>query len=125
MSDQPTTPPNEDPQKKPNWLEEFQELANQVLGDDVDGSGCEQIHPIMARWYAKTMQGDPPESRASVWQAVSCLATEILFDMESDEDLDGMAEHLDEEALGMWIEDIIMIGRAFEIALHNGELDDL
>ena len=44
----------------PNWLDEFEDLANQQLDY---GSSCEQVHPIVERWFQKLMENDPPESR--------------------------------------------------------------
>ncbi len=107
--------------KSPEWLEEFEELANRKLGH---GSSCEQIHPIVARWFAKLMEGEPPVSRDSVMQALACLSTEVLYS-SPDEVLEPMMENVDEDSLVTWIEHILLVGRAFEIALRNGELDDL
>jgi hypothetical protein len=39
--------------------------------------------------------------------------------------LEEVLKHVDEDALAGWIENVLMIGRAFEIALRSGELDDL
>jgi len=105
----------------PEWLRQIEELANTQLGS---GSSCEQVHPIVARWFEKLMESDPPPSRDSVVQATSCLATEVLF--SSPEHLiDPLLEQFDEDEVALWIEQIILVGRAFEIALQNGELDDL
>lgn len=109
----------------PKWLHDIQELADQILGAQENGSACEQVHPIIAEWYEQTLQKEPPEARPSVWQAISCLATEVMLDAEDDDTLSGLFENVDEDALGMWIEDILMLGRAMEIALRKGELDDL
>ena len=57
-------------------------------------------------------------------QAVACLATEVLYSAP-DELLDPLMEAVDEEALAMWVEHILLIGRAFESALRDGDLDDL
>lgn len=113
MSDQT---PNE-----PDWLDEFQDLANRELAD---GSSCEQIHPIVERWYRQLMDREPPASRDSVLQATACLATEILYD-SPDEVLEEVLKHVDEDTLAGWIENVLLIGRAFEMALRSGELDDL
>jgi hypothetical protein len=57
-------------------------------------------------------------------QALSCLATEVLY--SSDDNLvSPLMESADEDEVAMWIEQILLVGRAFEIALRNGELDDL
>jgi hypothetical protein len=110
-------PPSDDPE----WLDEFQELADQTLGD---GSSCEQVHPIVERWYEKLMQREPPESRDAVLQAMACLSTEILYNTPDDV-LEAVLEHVSEDALAGWIEFVLMVGRAFESSLRNGELDDL
>jgi hypothetical protein len=70
------------------------------------------------------MQNEPTPSRDSVLQAMACLSTEILYDAPDDV-LDAVLEHIDEEALAGWIEYVLMVGRAFEVALRNGDLDDL
>jgi len=116
MSDQQPPASND-----PDWLDEIEELANSQLED---GSSCEQVHPIVEHWYTKLLEGEPPTSRDSVLQAMSCLSTEILFDTPEDM-LDTLMENMDEEDVAGWIEYILMIGRAFEIALRNGDLDDL
>ncbi len=105
----------------PNWLDEFQELANCKLGK---GSSCDQVHPIVERWYKVLLDSEPPASRDSVLQAMACLSTEILFDTP-DEVLDNVLKQVDEDTLANWIEYVLMVGRAFEVALHNGDLDDL
>lgn len=122
-------------EKNPNWLEEFEELANTQLGE---GSACKQIHPIIEVWYSRLMNGEPPQSRPSVMQAMACLSTEIMADMPEDllellgleeDDTDSEAlDELDEAAnneLMFWVQEILMIGRAFQMALDSGELDDL
>ncbi|MBZ0307528.1 MAG: hypothetical protein K8I82_15790 [Anaerolineae bacterium] len=105
----------------PKWLEEFEQLANEQLGQ---GSSCEQIHPIVERWFSKLMSGDPPASRDSVAQALTCLSTEILYNFPP-ELLESINQHFTQDDMALWIEQILLIGRAFEIALHNGDLDDL
>lgn len=115
MSDFPT-PPNE-----PDWLTEFEDMANDQLGE---GSACEQVHPIVERWYTELLEGEPPASRDSVVQAMSCLATEILYD-SPEEILSAVMEHVSEEELAAFIEYVLLVGRAFEISLRDGELDDL
>jgi hypothetical protein len=109
------------PQDEPEWLNEFEELANQELED---GSSCEQVHPVVERWFTSLMQTEPPDSRPSVAQALSCLSTEVLFN-SPDELIENLLHHIDEDDLAIWIEHILMVGRAFEIALQKGDLDDL
>lgn len=106
---------------EPDWLDEFEELANRELGE---GSSCEQVHPVVERWYHQLMHREPPASRDSVLQAMACLSTEILHDAP-DEVLEEVLKHVDEEALASWVEYVLMIGRAFETALRSGDLDDL
>ncbi len=109
------------PEPKPEWLNEFEELANQQLED---GSSCEQVHPIIAQWYENLLQSAPPDSRDSVLQAMSCLTTEIMADIPDDV-FTIMLKHVDEDELAGWIEYVLMVGRAFEISLRKGDLDDL
>jgi hypothetical protein len=105
----------------PRWLDEFEDLANNELDE---GSSCEQVHPIVERWFQKLVQGDPPTSRDSIMQAIACLATEILNN--SPEYLvEPVVDEIGEDELAVWIEQILLIGRAFEIALRDGEFDDL
>lgn len=120
-------PHNSQPED-PKWMDEIQELAEEVLGSPENGSACEQVHPIIAQWYdthLEKMADEPLEDRSSVWQAVSCLATEIMLDAESDESLEPLFSTVDEDVLGMWVEYILMVGRSMEASLRNGELDDL
>lgn len=106
-----------------NWMDEIEQFADQVLGDQ-STSSCDQVHPIVKQWYENFMQGEPPDSRASVIQAMSCLATEMVNDMP-EVIFQAIEDHLDEDEVALWIQEIVLIGRAFERALHNGELDDL
>jgi hypothetical protein len=125
------SPPNQPNNEDPHWLEDIQELANKLLGSLEDGSACDQVHPVIARWYDSIqaemaeMEDESLEDRPSVWQAVSCLATEIMHDAEADESLAAMFDVVDEDMIGMWVEYILMVGRAMETSLHNGDLDDL
>jgi len=117
VSNQSPHPQND----SPDWLNAYEDLANNQLGN---GSSCQQIHPIIENWFTQLMDGDPPESRDSVMQAISCLATEVLY--SSPENLvEPLLKQVGEDELGIWIEQILLIGRAFEIALRKGELDDL
>ncbi len=112
---------DESPQH-PDWLDEFEELANAELNE---GSACAQVHPIMERWLEKLLAEDPPTSRDAVWQAMSCLTTEILYKLTPDSILDLLQENIEEEEIAAWLESVILIGRAFQISLQKGELDDL
>jgi hypothetical protein len=111
--------------QQPDWLDEIERLANDRLGDGSDGSACKQIHPIVERWYAQLMDSDPPGSRDAVLQAVACLSTEILLDMPEEVFEALLAENIDQLDVAYWIQEILMIGRAFQIALDRGDLDDL
>jgi len=115
MSDQSSS--HNDPQ----WLDEFEHLANQQLED---GSSCDQVHPIVERWFDKLMQSDPPASRPSIAQALACLTTEVL-NSTPEELIDSLLQQIDEDELSAWVENILLIGRAFEMALRKGDLDDL
>ncbi len=105
----------------PDWLTPFEDIANQQLGH---GSSCEQVHPIIERWFNKLMESTPPESRDSVMQATSCLSTEVLYS-SPDYLIEAMLEYASEDEIALWIEQILLVGRALEISLRNGELDDL
>jgi hypothetical protein len=115
VSDQ--SPQNE----SPDWLNAYEDLANDQLAH---GSSCRQIHPIIETWFSKLMDGDPPASRDSVVQAISCLATEVLYS-SPESVIEPMLKEIGEDDLAIWIEQILLIGRSFEIALREGELDDL
>lgn len=110
-----------DSKRRPDWLEEFENLANDQLGE---GSSCQQVHPIVERWYTDLLQSEPPQSRDSVMQAMACLSTEVMIDTP-EELLDKLMEDFSEDEIARWIEYILMIGRAFEISLRKGDLDDL
>jgi hypothetical protein len=105
----------------PQWLEEFQQLADEQLGH---GSSCEQVHPIVERWFDKLLEGDPPTSRPSVEQAMACLTTEVMNTLP-EEVVETISEVMDEEEFYVWIEQVLLIGRSFEMSLRDGELDDL
>ncbi|NDJ75262.1 MAG: hypothetical protein GYB65_03295 [Chloroflexi bacterium] len=107
--------------QNPEWLDEFEDLANEQL---TEGSACAQVHPIIAAWYEEIMDGDPPESRDAVWQALHCLTTEVLIDMPESV-TKALDEHDVEEDLANWVTELLLVGRAFQIALDNGRLDDL
>lgn len=106
--------------QRPEWLDEFENLANEQLET---GSSCHQVHPIIEQWYASL--AEPPPSRDSILQAMSCLSTELLTDMPDDIFEALFDNDLDYEAVVAWVQDILMIGRAFQDALTNGGLDDL
>lgn len=108
-------------QNEPEWLDEFRELADRELGS---GSSCEQVHPIVQRWYERLLEQEPPPARDSVLQAIACLSSEILADAPPDL-FEKDTDKVDDDQLAGWVEYILMVGRAFELALHNGELDDL
>ena len=111
--------------RRPKWLEPYEELANEQLSDD-NGSACNQIHPIIERWYDHLMTQDPPESRDAVLQAISCLSTELINDMpESLFDAVFSENTVEFDDFALWVQEILMIGRAFQISLEKGELDDL
>lgn len=110
--------------EEPDWLDEFRDLANRELGDPTDGASCEQVHPIVEQWYRRTLEQEPPASRDAVMQAMACLSTEILG--SAPEELVGpILEHVNEDDLATWVEFVLMMGRAFEASLRDGDLDDL
>lgn len=105
----------------PEWLDEFRDLADRELGA---GSSCEQVHPIVQRWYQGLLESEPPPARDSVLQAMACLSSEILADAPG-EWFEQPSAAADDDQLAGWIEYVLMVGRAFERALQNGDLDDL
>jgi hypothetical protein len=106
----------------PEWLEEFQQLADETLGH---GSSCEQVHPIVEQWLDELLAGEPPSSRDSVLQAMSCLTTEMIYKLTPEDILMVLQEYFEEDEVATWLEGILWVGRAFQIALENGRLDDL
>lgn len=107
-----------------NWFEEFSRMADNRLGE---GSACAQIHPIVEGWFnawAEREEADSDSMRASVVQALSCLATEVL-NSSPQSILDVLVEHCDQDEVAEWIMHILAAGKAFQQALDNGELDDL
>ena len=107
--------------ERPEWLEEFEELANSQL---TDGSACDQVHPIIATWYNEIMAGDPPQSRDAVWQALYCLTTEVMNDIPESVVV-ALADSEVQEDLADWVTELLLVGRAFQLALDSGRLDDL
>ena len=127
-NNQQSSPNDQNSSEDPQWLDEIQDLANEVLGAPENGSACDQVHPVIAKWYDDAldrMEAEAIEDRPAVWQAVSCLATELMLEAEVDETLAPMFDAVDEDMLGMWIEHILMVGRAMEASLRDGDLDDL
>lgn len=112
------TPPSDD---TPAWLDPFERLANEQLGQ---GSSCAQVHPIVERWFRALMAGEPPDDRESIAQATACLATEV-FNSLPDELIQPLLAEVDADDVVQWIEQILLVGRAFEAALRSGKLDDL
>lgn len=112
-----------DENKKLDWLEEFEQLADDVLSQQ-ETSACDQIHPIVADWYYKTISKEPPASRDSVMQALVCLTSELMADMP-DEIFEALSQYVDEDEVALWLQEILLIGRAFEQSLKRGDLDDL
>lgn len=121
MHDQPHSPLPDDS----DWMGNLDDYANDQLSDLEMNTSCEQIHPIITDWYRATLEQAPPAASSAVWQAVSCLATEIIQDMQEDEELAGVIDEDAIEPLALWIEDILTLGRALEVALRSGKLDDL
>mgnify|MGYP001474793891 CR=1 FL=1 len=107
----------------PDLWEPFNDMADDELPK---GSSCEQIHPIIERFFKRLMDGQPPESRDSVVQAISCLATEVFLS-SPDHLVEPLLETVSEDDICLWIEQILLVGRAFEIALQQGDedLDDI
>lgn len=112
-----------DKNHKLEWLDEIEMLADVVLSQQ-ETSACEQVHPIVERWYKQTLQGEPPSARDSIMQAMVCLVTEIMADMP-DEIFDVLSANFEEEEVALWLQEILLIGRAFEHSLQHGEFDDL
>lgn len=105
------------------WLDQFNELADQELGD---GSSCGQVHPIVEKWFQKWLDNEEeePPLRSSVSQAISCLTTEVLVN-SPEPIMNALLEHCDEDEVYDYIQDLLMIGKLFQQSLDNGQLDDL
>jgi hypothetical protein len=121
MSDKPNPPGAFD---DPEWLNQFEEMANRTLGELDSDASCEQVHPVVESWYEKLMEGEPPPSRDSILQAMACLSTEIMNQIPDDM-FEQVVDVVGEDELAGWVEYVLMIGRAFEISLRNGEFDDI
>lgn len=121
MSDKPNPPGAFD---DPEWLNQFEEMANRTLGELDSDASCEQVHPVVEGWYEKLMEGEPPPSRDSILQAMACLSTEIMNQIPDDM-FEQVVDVVGEDELAGWVEYVLMIGRAFEISLRNGEFDDI
>ncbi|NJL93564.1 MAG: hypothetical protein HC915_07455 [Anaerolineae bacterium] len=106
-----------------DWLEDLDRLAEEILSQQTT-SACDQIHPIIQKWYLDTLDGDPPYARPSEMQALACLTTEIMSDMP-EALFEVMSKHLDEDEVALWVHEILTLGRAFEQAVRKGDLDDL
>ncbi len=117
-------PDNADSFEDPDWLDEFRDIANRELSSLDESASCEQVHPIVAHWYENLMEGEPPASRDSVLQAMACLSTEILNQIPDDL-FDRLMEIVSEDEMAAWVEYVLMVGRAFEVSLRSGDLDDL
>jgi hypothetical protein len=109
------------PESRPDWLEEFEELANERLNH---GSSCDQVHPIVERWFDQLLDREPPILRDSIWQALSCLSSEVMVNSPADI-IEPVLETLHEDDAAEWVETILLIGMAFQRGMDRGELDDL
>ncbi|MBZ0306198.1 MAG: hypothetical protein K8I82_09035 [Anaerolineae bacterium] len=112
-----------DEQNDLNWLNEFEELAEEVLGEQ-ETPPCYQVHPLVSDWYEETFADEGLDLRSSVMQALACLVTEVMADMPENI-FNILAENVDEEEVAVWLHEILQVGRAFERALNTGRLDDL
>lgn len=106
-----------------NWLDEFEELAEEVLGEQ-ETSPCHQVHPLVSDWYEETLVDEGLDLRPSVMQALACLVTEIMADMP-ESIFNILSENIEEEEVAIWLHEVLLVGRAFERALNTGRLDDL
>lgn len=118
-------PENDDQNKprpdEPEWLREFEELAKRELNAE---ASCEQVHPVVQQWLEKLLSQEPPPARPSVMQAMACLSTEVMHHIPENI-FNSMMNIFNEEELAAWLEYVLMVGRAFEISLRDGGLDDL
>lgn len=78
----------------------------------------------MPRGIKNSWEGITPEARDSVWQALQCLTTEVLNDIPLSLVEVLSSKELDED-LADWVTEILLVGRAFQMALNSGRLDDL
>lgn len=125
MSNVPPSNPEDANADDPQWMRDLQDMAERKLGELGEYSSCEQVHPVIARWYDQELAKDPPPARDAIWQAISCLASEMVLDAEGDDELKPLTKSIDEDLLYEWVEHILTVGRALQIAIDKGELDDL
>lgn len=113
------------PDKKPNleWLEEFEHLAERILGQTTS-TATRDIHTYIKQWYEETMLGDFPSAPENVMQALTYLTNEILYDMP-ESIFKVVAPALDEDEVAVWLLEILILGRAFERAFQAGHFDNL
>jgi hypothetical protein len=114
-------PEQEAPGSADGWWDDFAEMADEKLGD---GSACQQIHPVVEKWFHEWLNSDIPAPRSAIAQATACLATEVLNDAP-ESIINVLTEHCDEETVYQWVQNILATGQAFQMSLDNGRLDDL
>lgn len=113
--------PEADEENLNRWLEEFSRMADDRLGD---GSACDQVHPIVERWYTRWLQSEIDEPRSSVLQALACLTTEVL-NSAPESILDVLMENCDEDEVADWLQHLLFTGMSLQKSLDSGDLDDL
>jgi len=90
----------------------------------VEPSSCRQVHPIIAAWLSDWLSRTPPQARPSIQQAIACLSAEVLVVTPP-----GLRklflEQCDADEVSEWIQDLLVIGQAFQRALDRGQFDDL
>ena len=55
---------------------------------------------------------------------MACLTTEVIDKVTPDSIYD-LLQTCDEDEVAGWVENLLLIGRAFQLALDTGRLDDL
>lgn len=107
--------------KELSWLEEYERLAEAILGDQ-DTRTSKDIHPIVKAWYEETLNTDAfvPSTQLTL-QALACLTTEVMTDMP-DNIFHQLFFQVEEEEIIRWVQEILILGRTFEHALKTGQL---
>ena len=104
--------------EKEKAIADFEYCLNFLESDSVWRKNIE-------KWLDELLDGEPPNSRDSVWQAMACLTTETIYKATPENILEMLQEHFSEDEIAAWLENVLLIGRAFQIALDSGRLDDL
>jgi len=107
---------------KLDWLDEFEHLANDILSESPT---CDHavIERAVKTWYETILNEDylMPAKQATT-AAVASLATEVLTDMPQCV-YNKLQDDSSTPELVTWVQEILMLGRCLEHALHTKQLN--